>query len=87
MLAEAKRLRKNGLSLRRMKSLGLEYRALAEMLEGSTDRKRMRDDLYRDIRSYAKRQRTYWKRNKDIRWFTPKDAAAVERTVATWLSR
>ncbi len=79
MVAEARRLHADGLSYKRMEELGLEYRALAQFLRGDITRVEMRDELLRDIFKYAKRQRIYWKRNKDIRWFP--DAASALRWV------
>ncbi len=68
MVAEAKRLHAQGLSYKRMTELGLEYRHLALLLKGEVDRITMLSKLERDIWHYVKRQRTYWRRNPDIRW-------------------
>lgn len=85
MVAEARRLRRGGLSLKRMRAFGLEYRALADLLEHKVSRKDFAVRLNHDIRRYAKRQLTYWKRNKEIEWFPPSQNPAIERTVAKWL--
>lgn len=68
MLAEAKRLHKNGLSYKRMEALGLEYRHLARLLQGKVTKKQILEELEKDIIAYAKRQMTYWKKNKEIQW-------------------
>ncbi len=68
MVAEAKRLHKNGLSFKRMEALGLEYRHLASLLQGKVTKEDMLIALESDIRKYAKRQMTYWRKNKDIVW-------------------
>lgn len=78
MIAEARRLHRAGLTYRRMEQLGLEYRALARYLQGKISRVHMIDELDCDIRQYAKRQLTYWKRNKQIRWFRPAQRSAIE---------
>jgi tRNA dimethylallyltransferase len=75
MITEARRLRANGLSWKRMKEFGLEYRALAEYLEAETTQKpiskaELRMRLEHDIWHYAKRQLTWFKRNKRITWIT-----------------
>ncbi len=75
MIAEGRRLHAGGLSYKRMEHLGLEYRALARHLQGKTNRAQMREELLCDILAYAKRQKTYWKRNKNIRWFSDAKAA------------
>lgn len=84
MIAEARRLHKSGLSYKRMEELGLEYRALARFLQGKTTRTEVEAELFRDIRRYAKRQITYWKRNKDIRWLKP---SAISRFYVQALTR
>lgn len=78
MVAEAVRLHRNGLSYKRMEQLGLEYRALALHLQGKLTEPQLVEQLDRDIRYYAKRQLTYWKRNKQIHWFRPTQRSAIE---------
>ncbi len=73
MATEVKRLRRQGVSWKRLESFGLEYRWLARYLRGSTsgkglNLKSMRDGLLRDIIKYSKRQMTWFKRNPDINW-------------------
>lgn len=68
MLAEARALHAAGVSYKRMKELGLEYRYLALYLEGSLTKEAMLIELETKIYQYAKRQMTYWKKNKEIRW-------------------
>jgi tRNA dimethylallyltransferase len=75
MVAEAKRLHANGLSWKRMESLGLEYRYLAFYLQNKISKAEMLKELEVKIWQYAKRQMTYWRRNKDIRWFESADKA------------
>ena len=86
MIAEAKRLHEGGLSYKRMRELGLEYRTLASFLQGTVSRVELQRELEYAIWQYARRQRTYWRRNSDIRWF-PGPARGPERAVASWLSR
>lgn len=87
MIQEAKRLRKNGLSLKRMESLGLEYRSLARFLKGIISKEELGAELFRDIRRYAKKQHAYWKRNPTIVWFKPTDTAKIQKRVAVWLKK
>ena len=68
MIAEAKRLHARGLSYKRMEELGLEYRYLARYLRGTIAKDAMLAGLETEIRQYAKRQMTYWRRNPAIRW-------------------
>jgi tRNA dimethylallyltransferase len=72
MVGEAKKLHSTGLSWRRMDELGLEYRYLARYLRGTISKADMIVQLENEIWHYAKRQRTWWKRNPDIHWATRK---------------
>ncbi|MBV9349577.1 MAG: tRNA (adenosine(37)-N6)-dimethylallyltransferase MiaA [Patescibacteria group bacterium] len=70
MLEEARHLHATGLSFERMEELGLEYRFMATHLKGENSEKEMLTELEKEIRKYAKRQMTWFKRNKEIQWFT-----------------
>ena len=87
MLKEAQRLRKSGLSFKRMEELGLEYRAMARHLKGEVTRVQMTEELFRDIRRYSKKQILYWNRNKDIEWFRGQSAKASHTSVQRFISR
>ena len=73
MVAEAKHLHKNSLSWKRMEELGLEYRYLSRFLRGKISKNEMVEKLVTEIWRYAKRQMTWFKRDKTIRWFNPND--------------
>ncbi|MSR70959.1 tRNA (adenosine(37)-N6)-dimethylallyltransferase MiaA [Candidatus Kaiserbacteria bacterium] len=75
MIAEAKRLHKAGLSYKRMEELGLEYRHLSALLQKKITQKEFETQLERAIWQYAKRQRRWFKRNKDIVWVSGKAEA------------
>jgi tRNA dimethylallyltransferase len=81
MLKEAKNLHVAGLSWKRMEDLGLEYRYMARLLQKQITREEFNRDLTTEIKRYAKRQRMYWKRNKEIRWFTQEKLSGVEEVV------
>jgi len=69
MIREAQSLHKKGLSYKRMRELGLEYRYLANFLDGEMDKKTMEEKLATEIWRYAKRQITWFKRDAKIIWF------------------
>jgi tRNA dimethylallyltransferase len=75
MVTEAQRLHKAGLSYKRMEELGLEYRYLALLLQKKISKEEFIEQLERAINKYAKRQKTYFKRNKDIVWVSSKTEA------------
>jgi tRNA dimethylallyltransferase len=85
MLSEAKKLHAAGLSWKRMEELGLEYRYMARLLQKNITRKEFDTDLATEIRRYAKRQRMYWRRNTEIKWFSPDRFGEVEGVVREFL--
>jgi len=73
LIAEVKGLRKMGLSWRRLESLGLEYRYVARFLQNKLTRLQMRTELEQVIWRYAKRQLTWWRSDKRVKWlYNPK---------------
>ena len=68
MIREATQLQNEGLSWKRMRELGLEYRFLAEYLTDNITKEEMTSQLESAIWQYVKRQRTWFKRNKKILW-------------------
>ena len=68
MLAEVKKLRASGLSWHKLEDFALEYRYLAQYLQGKISRPEMIEKLEREIYHYAKRQFTWFKRDKRIIW-------------------
>jgi tRNA dimethylallyltransferase len=77
MVEEAKRLHKQGLSFKRMEQLGLEYRYLAKYLKKDISKKELVDLLFQEIKQYSRRQNQWFKTNKSIRWFSPKQFKEV----------
>ena len=87
MLKEAERLHEEGLSYERMEELGLEYRYMARHLKGTLSYDGMVSQLETEIRKYAKRQMTWFKRNKAITWFSPGEKTEMLRAVQGFLER
>ena len=69
MIREVKNLHQNGVSWKRLESFGLEYRNVALFLQKKITREQMIENLNKEIWQYVKRQRTWFKRNKNIKWF------------------
>lgn len=86
LVAEVQNLHKHGLSWRRMEELGLEYRYLSRFLQKKTTRQEMLTQLEFEIQHYAKRQMTWFQRNKDIVWFNPKEPKKIQKTVQNFLT-
>ncbi len=62
MIKEAQILHKKGLSYKEMGAFGLEYKWLAKLLKKEVDKQAFIRGLERDIVSYARRQKTWFKR-------------------------
>jgi tRNA dimethylallyltransferase len=69
MLKEAQKLRRGGLSSSRMLELGLEYRYQGLYLNKKITKEEMTEKLNTEIYKYAKRQMTWFKRDKKVKWF------------------
>ena len=87
MIQEAVHLHHQGVSWRRMEELGLEYRYLARYLEKKITKKQMTDELAQAIWKYAKRQRTWFKRDKRIKWFKPEQKKRIEKLAGKFLNK
>lgn len=74
MIAEVQKLHSSGISWKRLESFGLEYRFVALFLQKKMNRQEMIAQLETAIVQFAKRQKTWFQRNKKIRWTTPKQA-------------
>lgn len=88
MIEEALRLYKKGLSLKRMKQLGLEYGVLADYLQGKIPgREQLINILSGKIHDYARRQITWFNRERSIYWYDitqKKWGEKVESRVNSW---
>ena len=80
LVEEVKKLHREGLSWKRLNTLGLEYRLAANYLRGLISCEEMTGQMERKIRRYAKRQMTWFKKDKDIIWISnPQKAFAICR--------
>lgn len=79
MLTEAKRLHTAGVSWKRMQELGLEYRFMALHLSSKISKAEMLSQLEAAIWQYAKRQKTWFKRNKEINWIDPRKKSDTQK--------
>ncbi len=68
MIKEVEKLHKQGISWQRLDNFGLEYRWISRYLRGLISKKEMAERLDQDIRNYAKRQMTWFKRDKTTVW-------------------
>ena len=85
MTAEVQRLIDEGIPTERLMRFGLEYRHVTRYLLGQCSQEEMFRDLFTDIRRFAKRQMTWFRRMErngvDIHWLDatqPVDTLAEE---------
>ncbi len=77
MTEEVKRLRKNGLSWKKLDSFGLEYRFISLYLREMISKKEMEEILKKEIWQYSKRQMTWFRKDKKIKWIKKSDQAIL----------
>ena len=68
MLAEVKKLKKSGVSWKRLEEFGLEYKYIALYLQNKITKKEMVDKIQKESEHFAKRQMTWFKKDKRIKW-------------------
>lgn len=73
LIKEVQSLHQSGLSYERLYELGLEYRFVSLYLKGELSKEAMQEQLSQATKKFAKRQMTWFKRNKKIHWFHPID--------------
>jgi tRNA dimethylallyltransferase len=79
MLEEVQTLLNRGVSPAFLHKLGLEYRYLSAYLQGDIETEaEMLSELSRAIKRFAKRQMTWFKRDKSIRWLSMQDDPFAE---------
>lgn len=83
MMAEVKNLHHRGLSWKRLEEFGLEYRWIAYYLQKKIDYKTMVEKLNQAIKNFAKRQMTWFRRDKSIHWIKNKKEA--EKFITSFL--
>ncbi len=82
---EVRSLLDRGISpdLQSMQSIG--YRHINEYFAGKYDKERMLELLARDTRHYAKRQYTWFNKNKEIEWVNVEEEENIISTIGQWL--
>lgn len=83
MLAEVARLHRDGVSWKRLEALGLEARFLSHVLQNKITLAEARPRLKGAIHAFARRQLTWWRRDKTIRW--TQSVAQAKRLVNVFL--
>jgi tRNA dimethylallyltransferase len=83
MINEVRKLRRRGASWKRLYDLGLEYRFISLYLQNKLTKEEMSEQLKNAIHHYAKRQMTWFQRDKRIRWI--KNQGQAEKSIKKFL--
>lgn len=75
MIKEVEKLKKSGVSWKRLEEFGLEYRYIAQYLQNKISYQEMIQTLQKEIGNFAKRQMTWFKKDKRINWIRNKKEA------------
>lgn len=78
MISEVEKLHRNGVSWKKLDDFGLEYRLVSRFLRGLITESEMTQTLEKEIRHYAKRQMTWFKRDKNTIWVSNPQKAFVK---------
>ncbi|MBX4205206.1 MAG: tRNA (adenosine(37)-N6)-dimethylallyltransferase MiaA [Candidatus Doudnabacteria bacterium] len=83
MITEVKKLKKSGLTWKRLESFGLEYCFVALHLQGLITYEEMTEQLKNAIHHFSKRQMTWFKRDSRIHWV--KNQKEAEKLIRNYL--
>ena len=86
LIDEIKLLRNNRISDERINEFGLEYRVGLEFLNNEISDTDMKEKIIGELWKYVKRQRTWFKKNKDILWFETENIKEIEKEVNNFLN-
>ncbi len=68
MVEEVKKLRKSGLSWKRLEEFGLEYKHIAQYLQEKLNYNEMIEKIQKESEHFVKKQITWFKRDERIKW-------------------
>lgn len=84
MVKEVKNLHKKGISWRKLKSFGLSYALVPEFIkEEIKTKEKLLEKIYLAEKKYAKRQLTWFKKDKRIKWI--KDYESIEKEIRSFI--
>lgn len=91
LIKEVRNLHKKGLSWKRMSELGLEYKIVSNFLRSPLrskvskapfDTLQLKKEMAEKTWQYAKRQKTWFKKDKNIVWFTLNEVEGIEPKIS-----
>jgi len=84
LLKEVQNLHQKGLSWKRMGEIGLEYKIVSQYLQNKISKSEMIKRMQTETWQYAKRQMTWFKRDKNTIWLEPK-IGLIEKEVRKFI--
>ena len=75
IISEVRKLHRQGLSFKRLEEFGLEYRFVAQYLQSKITYQQMLNGIQKESEQFARRQMTWFKRDKRIHWVKNKKEA------------
>lgn len=75
VIDELKRIHRRGVSWRRLASLGMEYKHIANHIRGDLSIEEMKENMKKEYWRYVKRQMTWFKRDSEIIWIDAPEKA------------
>jgi len=85
MINEVKKLHKQGISWKRFEELGLEYKFVAQFLQNKITHQEMKQKIQIESEHFAKRQMTWFLRDKRIIWI--KNYKQAEKLIKKFLTQ
>ena len=85
MIREVAELKKSGLSWKKIQSFGLGYFWIPLYLQNKIDKKELLAKVYQAEKDYAKRQMTWFQKDKRIEWL--KNYKEIESSVKKFIKK
>ena len=87
LIKEIRNLHERGVSWKRLYDFGLEYRYVALYLQKKISKEKMLSEIEKESYQYAKRQMTWFKRDKKTKWFSPSEKSKIEKLVTIFIDK
>lgn len=82
---EVQTLLKNGVSKERLSEMGFEYQLGMRLADGTLNESEFIETFIQKNWQYAKRQRTWLKRDKTVHWVSPSEKAEIDLLIQQFL--
>lgn len=83
---EVSQLLRDGVSGEWLRSLGIEYRYGVQCVCDGISKEEACRAILNDSWKLVRKQRTWWRRNGKIRWYSPDQFSQIEKDVSSWYS-